>query len=86
MSWTLFPVFGLSISEPDAWLDNPLFRDATVVSVQAFRDHLRGSLGDQFNPILGHGKLADAVDVSNGCSSRPADEKQNEFDRLRVGG
>lgn len=36
MSWTLFPIYGLTIIEPDAWLDNPIFKDATIVSVMAF--------------------------------------------------
>jgi hypothetical protein len=63
MNWVLFPVYGLTISEPDAWLADPLFKDATLVSREAFVRHLRNQLGEQFHPLLSHGKLSESIDI-----------------------
>jgi hypothetical protein len=65
MSWTLFPIYGLTITEPDAWLDDPIFKDATIVSLEALENYLKRRLGDQYTPVLAHGKLSEAVDVSS---------------------
>jgi len=64
MNWALFPLYGLTISEPNAWIDDPLFKDATLVSREAFQNYLRTRLGDQFHPFLSHGKLSEAVDIT----------------------
>lgn len=65
MSWTLFPIYGLKITEPDAWVDDPVFKDATLVSMAAFENHLKERLGDQYHPMLAHGKISEAVDISS---------------------
>jgi hypothetical protein len=65
MSWTLFPIYSLKITEPDAWLDDRLFEDATLVSMAACENHLKERLDDQYHPMLAHGKLSESVDISS---------------------
>ena len=57
MAWILFPLYSLKIVEPDAWLEDPLFGDATLVSRSALQKHL----GPDNSPLLSHGKLSDAL-------------------------
>lgn len=61
MNWILFPLYGLTITEPDAWLAEPLFEDSTLVSREALRAHLTKTVDPRAVPLLSHGKLSDAL-------------------------